>query len=66
MEIFYCAYSKKLAMLSILVFSVVGRAKGQPKGIDRSKVRVGSRKLAGGPQRNTERQLVSPVLRWAG
>ena len=52
-------------MLSILVFSVVGRAKGQPKGIDRSKVRVGSRKLAGGPQRNTERQLVSPVLRWA-
>lgn len=45
--------------------AVVGRAKGQPEGVKRSKIRVGSRKLAGGPQRNTERQLVSSVLRWA-
>lgn len=36
-----------------------------PKGIDRSKVRVGSRKLAGDPQRYTERQSVSSVLWWA-
>ena len=48
-----------------VLFSVVGRAKGQPKGIERSKVRFGSRKLAGGPQRNTERRSVSSVLRWA-
>lgn len=48
-----------------VLFSVVGRAKGRPMGVERSKVRVGSRKLAGGPQRNTERQSVSSVLQWA-
>lgn len=35
------------------------------KGVGRSEVRVSSRKLAGEPQRNTERQLISLVLRWA-
>lgn len=49
-----------------VLFSVVGRAKGQPEGIERSKVRAGSGKLAGGrPQRNTERRTVSLVLQWA-
>lgn len=49
-----------------VLFSVVGRAKGQPEGIESSKDRVGSGKLAGGgPQRNTERRTVSLVLRWA-
>lgn len=34
-------------------------------GVGRSKVRVSSRKLAGEPQRNIERQLSSLVLWWA-
>ncbi|KAA8587536.1 hypothetical protein FQN60_016398 [Etheostoma spectabile] len=46
-----------------VLFSVVGRAKDLT--VERLKVRVGSRKLAGRPQRNTERRSVGSVLRWA-
>lgn len=46
-----------------VLFSVVGRAKGLT--VERLKVRVGSRKLAGRPQRNTERRSVGSVLRWS-
>lgn len=49
----------------VLLSVVGGGPKVNPWASTGQKVRVGCRKLAGGPQRNTERQSVSSVLQWA-